>query len=87
MKHLQEETQKDIKMIMVTIPSISVNNELLLTNTCFKHKQSHLTTWQQMHINKETNKIQHIWKVFNFIIIKNQYKHTLLNAPTYSGTC
>ena len=32
------------------------NNELLLTNTCFKHKQSHLTTWQHTRIDKETNK-------------------------------
>ena len=50
------------------------NNELLvLTNTCFKHKLPHLTTWQHTHINKETNKTQHIQKVLDFIIIENQY--------------
>ena len=32
------------------------NNELLLINTCFKYKQSHLTTWEYVCINKETNK-------------------------------
>ena len=29
------------------------NNELLLTNTCFKHKQSHLTNWQQTRIKRK----------------------------------
>ena len=36
------------------------NSELLLTNTYFKHKRSHLTTWQQTCIDKEANKTQHI---------------------------
>ena len=62
------------------------NNELLLTNTCFKHEQSYLTTWQQTRINKESNKTQHIRKVLDFIMTENQYKHTLLNAQSYSGT-
>lgn len=29
------------------------NNELLLTNTCFKHKQFHLTNWQQTRIKRK----------------------------------
>ena len=62
------------------------NNELLLTSTCFKHKQSYLTTWQQTHVSKETNKTQHIRKVLDFIMTENQCKHTLLNAQSYSGT-
>ena len=44
------------------------NNELPLTNTYFRHKQSYLTTWQQTRINKETNKTQHIRKVLDFIM-------------------
>ena len=56
------------------------NNELLLTNRCFRHKQSHLTSWQQARTNKEKNKTQQIRKVLDFIMIENQYKHTLLNT-------
>ena len=37
-------------------------------------------------MNKEVNKSQPIWKVLDFIMIENQYKHTLLNAWSHSGT-
>ena len=62
------------------------NNELLLTDTCFKHKQSHSTTWQRTHLNKEKNKTQKIRKVLDFTMIENQYKRILLNARSCSGT-
>ena len=62
------------------------NNELLLTNPCFKYKQSHLTNWQQARINKETNKTQHIRKILALVMIENQYNHTPLSAGSYSGT-
>ena len=61
-------------------------HNLILTNTCFPHKQSHSTTWQQTRINKNTGKIEHVRKVIDFIAIEDQYKHLLTNARTYQGT-
>jgi len=61
-------------------------NGLILTNTCFPHKQSHLTTWQQTRIDKSTNKVQFVRKVIDFIMIEQQYKHIIQNARTYQGT-
>ena len=57
-----------MKMIMVTISSISVRIYALNTD---------LTTRQQESINKKTSKSQDIRKVLDFIVmIENHYKHT-----------
>ena len=60
-------------------------NEMLLTNTCFSHKQSHLTTWQQTRINKN-EEVKHVRKVLDYIMIESQYRHILRNARSYQGT-
>ena len=61
------------------------SNNLLLTNTCFPHKQSHLTTWQQTRIN-DKNQVKHIRKVIDYIIIEDQYRHIITNSRSYQGT-
>ena len=61
-------------------------NDLILTNTCFPHKQRHMTTWQQTRINKDNGKVLQLRKVIDFIMIQKQYKHLLQNVRTYQGT-
>ena len=62
------------------------SNDLLLTNTCFKHNQRHLTTWQQDKLCKETGKHTRTRKVIDYIMVEKKYKDLLRDARTYSNT-
>lgn len=62
------------------------NNNLIMTNTCFSHKQAHLTTWQQTRIDEKTGKVTHVRKVLDYIMIERQYKPALTNSRTHKAT-
>ena len=60
------------------------SNEFLLTNTCFTHKQAHLTTWQQTRIVGDKTLI--IRKTNDYIMMEQQYRHILKDSRSYQGT-
>ena len=57
-----------------------------MANTCFQHKQCHLTTWENTRINPDTGKVMKIRKVLDYILVQNKFKHTMQNARSYLGT-
>ena len=59
-------------------------NELLLANTCFTHKQAHLTTCQQTRIIG--NKTLVIRKTIDYIMVEQRYRHILTDSRCYQGT-
>ena len=40
-------------------------HKLFITNSAFKHKAAHITTWESTRINKTNNTIKHIYNQIN----------------------
>ena len=56
-----------------------------MTNTAFKKASRHITTWVGSWRDKD-NKLMLIHKQIDFIICKQNQKHTIKDAQSYSGT-
>ena len=61
-----------------------MNHDLLITNTCFRHKEKRLITWEQTCIVQ--CKLQKLKKTVDYICILYKYKHILGNSCLYHGT-
>ena len=61
-----------------------MNHDLLITNTCFRHKEKRLITWEQTRIVQ--GKLRKIKKTIDYICIPYKYKNILENSRTYHGT-
>ena len=62
-----------------------VNKKLFLTNTAFKKASRHITTWVGSWRDKD-NKLMPIYNQIDLIICKQNQKHTIKDAQSYSGT-
>ena len=58
------------------------NHDLLITNTCFRHKR--LITWEQTRIVQ--CKLQKLKKTTDYICTPYKYKHIHENSRIYHGT-
>ena len=56
-----------------------------MTNTAFKKARRHMTTWVGSWRDKD-NKLMPIYNQIDFIICKQNQKHTIKDAQPYSGT-
>ena len=66
------------------LTNLCTNHDLLITNTCFRHKEKRLITWEQTRIAQ--GKLQKLKKTIDYICIPYKYKHILENSRTYHGT-
>ena len=64
--------------------NLCTNHDLLITNTCFRHKEKRLITWEQTRIVQ--GKLQRLMKTIDYICIPYKYKHRLEHSRTYHGT-
>ena len=73
----EEETQNGQYLI-----NLCTNHDLLITNTCFRHKR--LITWEQTRIVQ--CKLQKLKKTTDYICTPYKYKHIHENSRIYHGT-
>ena len=64
--------------------NLCMNHDLLITNTCFRHKEKRLITWEQTRIVQ--GKLQKLKKTIDYIFIPYKYKHMLENSRTCHRT-
>ena len=64
--------------------NLCTNHDLLITNTCFIHKEKRLITLEQTRIVQ--GKLQRLKKTIDCICIPYKYKHRLEHSRTYHGT-
>ena len=64
--------------------NLCTNHDLLITNTCFRHKQKRLITWEQSRIVQV--KLQKLKKTIGYVCIPYKYKPILENSRLYHGT-
>ena len=60
-------------------------HNFFVTNSAFKHKAAHITTWQSTRKNKNTNKVTNIFNQIDYIICPDDQKCNLRNARSYNG--
>ena len=60
-----------------------MNHDLLIKNTCFRHKEKRLIPWEQTCIAQ--GKLQKLKKTIDYMCIPYKYKHILENSRTYHG--
>ena len=69
---------------------ICMKYDLVLTNTLFKHKLSHRTTWtapyRSYQTHDGTNRRNPVRNQIFFLIIRNNFKHLVQDSRSYSGT-
>ena len=61
-------------------------HNLFITNSSFKHKACHITTWQGQYKDPSTNKIHPIYNQIDYILTHYRNKHSLTDARSYAGT-
>ena len=59
--------------------------KFFITNSAFKHKAAHITTWEATRINKTNNTIKHIYNQIDYVICPADQKCNLKNARSYNG--
>ncbi|XP_071944676.1 craniofacial development protein 2-like [Antedon mediterranea] len=71
----------------------ALRNNLVLTNTMFKHKMSHRTTWEcpqrrDQHNDQKSGEIRRnpYRNQIDYILVKNSHMKLVTNARAYSGT-
>ena len=64
--------------------NLCTNCDLLIANTCFRHKEKRLITWEQTRTVQ--GNLQKLKKTIDYICIPYKYKHILENSRTYHGT-
>ena len=62
-----------------------IENNYFITNSAFKHKSAHITTWVGQYTNKTTNTSYPIYNQIDYIIVPNWIRHNLRDSRTYSG--
>ena len=60
-------------------------HKFFITNSAFKHKAAHITTWESTRINKTNNTIKHIYNQIDYVICPADQKCNLKNARSYNG--
>jgi len=63
-----------------------LEQNLYISNTSFKHKACHITTWQGQWKDKKTNKTTPIFNQIDFILTPQNTRKQLTNARSYGGT-
>ena len=59
------------------------DNRLIATNTCFKHKAKHITTWEGTR--KIDNKLTSIYNTIDYVTILIKHKWRLLSERSFNG--
>ena len=59
-------------------------HKLFITNSAFKHKAAHITTWESTRINKTNNTIKHIYNQIDYVICPADQEGNLRNARSYN---
>ena len=62
-----------------------LDKSLFISNSAFKHKSAHITTWTGQWTDKNTGKTFPIYNQIDFILVPNWLKQNLINSRTYSG--
>lgn len=63
-----------------------LNNHFFISNSAFKHKARHITTWQGQISTQPEGKTKFIYNQIDYILVQNHTKRHLTNARTYAGT-
>ena len=61
-------------------------NEMFICNTAFQHPATHIATWTQEKVMKETNTVQRIHNQIDYILIDKNKKQNIRNSRIYAGT-
>ena len=61
-------------------------NEMYISNTSFEQPTRHKTTWSQQRIEKKKNEVKNVFNQIDYILIKENKKHSLRKARSYAGT-
>ena len=60
-------------------------NKLFICNSAFQNHVRHITTWSQTRVNKETNRVKHIYNQIDYVMMMRSYTHNLTYARSYAG--
>ena len=67
-----------------TLIDFCTEQELLITNSIFKHPSRHITTWEATR--RHQNKLVKTYNQIDYILVKKNLKTFLKDARTYAGT-
>ena len=69
------------------LTNFCTTNNLFVTNTAFKHRASHITTWANQRTDpKDPTKTVTIYNQIDYILCNKDIKSTLINARSFSGS-
>ena len=69
------------------LTNFCTTNNLFVTNTAFKHRARHITTWANQRTDpKDPTKTVTIYNQIDYILCNKDIKSTLINARSFSGS-
>ena len=61
-------------------------HELIISNTMFKHKLAHVTTWESNLRRTDTDRRNPYRNQIDYILVQTKHKHKVINSRSYNGT-
>ena len=62
-----------------------LKNNIFISNSAFKHKSCHITTWEGQWKDKSTGKRFPIYNQIDFVLVPNWIKQNLRDSRTFAG--
>ena len=62
-----------------------ITNNAFISNSAFKHKSAHITTWAGQWTNKTSGCTVPIYNQIDYILVPNWLRQNLIDSRTYSG--